>query len=93
LVFSNPVPDKFLFVRELAIDPTNSEIIYVGTKDSDDNPLGFGVYRSMDGGKNWQPVNSGLSHLSIFSIQIDPTNPNILYLGTEGNGVFKGLVE
>ncbi|MBW8011338.1 MAG: hypothetical protein FVQ83_08865 [Chloroflexi bacterium] len=87
LLFSDPV------VKAIAIDPFNPEIIYIATKDYDESPLGRGVFRSMDGGETWLPVNEGLSHLSIFSIEIDPNNPNILYLGTEGNGAFRGIVE
>lgn len=87
LLFSDPV------VKAMAIDPSNPEIIYIATKDNDEYPTGRGVFRSMDRGETWQPVNDGLSHLSIFALEIDPNNPNVIYLGTEGNGAFIGIVE
>jgi hypothetical protein len=67
-------------VREIATDPMDSSILYVPTKDPADNPLGNGVFRSIDGGDTWQSLNEGLSNLSIFSIEINPSHPQTLYI-------------
>ena len=42
-----------MIIADLAVDPNNSEIVYAGTRFR-------GVYRSMDGGKQWHAVNNGL---------------------------------
>ena len=79
------------FVSGIVFDPTNPLVIYVSTKDTFENTKGDGVFRSMDGGETWSSINEGLSHLSIFSIGIDPNDPSIIFIGSEGNGAFKGV--
>ncbi len=71
-------------IRAIAIHPTNSAVIYA-TSDQ-------GVYKSTNGGESWTPKNQGLGgygDLAVYSISIDPTNPNTIYLGTWGYGIFK----
>jgi len=68
-------------VRDLAIDPSNPEVVYAAT-DS-------GVFKSQDGGASWEPVNTGLTDLSIMAIAVDPTNTNVVYVTTRRKGVFK----
>jgi photosystem II stability/assembly factor-like uncharacterized protein len=46
-----------------------------------------GVYKTVDGGLSWLPVNSGLVNMQVESLLIDSQNPNILYAGTLG-GIF-----
>lgn len=84
-----PVFDKeiTLSIGALAIDPKNSNIIYAGTGDPDINGnsyIGFGMYKSTDGGLTWTP--SGLTEVRVINeIIIDPINSNILYVGAMGN--------
>jgi photosystem II stability/assembly factor-like uncharacterized protein len=47
------------------------------------------VFKSTNGGANWSAVNTGLTNLYVNALAIDPTNPNTLYAGTNGGGVFK----
>jgi photosystem II stability/assembly factor-like uncharacterized protein len=47
-----------------------------------------GVFKSIDGGNHWSPVNSGLTNLAIQALTVDPLNPATVYAGT-GAGVFK----
>jgi photosystem II stability/assembly factor-like uncharacterized protein len=56
-------------------DPTNSQILYVGT------PSG-GVWKSYDGGNNWDPITDELSVLGISHIEINPINTDELYIAT-----------
>ncbi len=77
---------------DLAIDPTNSNILYLGTGDLDggDAPS-LGVMKSTDGGITWS--NTGLNFSIVQSkriarLLIDPTNANVIYCGTSG-GIFK----
>lgn len=88
LVFRDP------FVAEVVTDPHNPGVVYAGTGDHPyhDQSTGNGLFRSDDYGQSWYSVNEGLSHLSIWDLVIDPSDPAILYLGTGGNGVFKGSV-
>ena len=68
-------------VNDIKIDPTDSQVLYAGTGmfyASDYNPQG-GILKSTDGGNNWsQPLLTGLV---VNSIQIDPSNPRMLYAG------------
>jgi len=68
-------------VRALAIDPTSSQTLYVGTSG--------GVFRSTNGGNNWKAVNTGLTGTSVSTLAIAPNSPQTLYAGTDGKGVFE----
>ncbi len=67
-------------ISRVRVDPKNADIVYVAAQGS---PYGAnkerGIYRSKDGGKNWELVlhvdeNTGASDLSM-----DVTNPSVLY--------------
>lgn len=76
----------------IAVHPQNSNIIFTGT------PTG-GIYKTTNGGNSWVSVFDDQSHLSIATLTIDPTNPDIIYAGTgdpnitfaafKGNGIYK----
>jgi hypothetical protein len=68
-------------VNVLVVNPTNSQIIYAGTRN--------GVFKSVNNGNNWSPANNGLTELSVSTLVIDPLTPSTLYAGTQGLGVFK----
>lgn len=69
-------------VTSLAIEPSNGQIIYAGT-------WGLGVYRSLDGGGSWSPVNNGLgSNTWIYALTFN-ANGRALYAGSAEGGVFK----
>jgi len=86
-------------IGAVAIQQSNPSVIWVGTGEGNPrNSLngGFGVYRSLDGGKNW--IFMGLKETRhIHRIIIDPTDPNTVYVGAIGSpwgehperGVFK----
>ena len=73
----------------IAIHPTDSRRIYIGTRNS-------GVIQSRDGGRTWQVINNGLifpepcdrtfcPELPTTELTIDPQNPSVLhalFLGT-----------
>jgi hypothetical protein len=54
-----------------------------------------GVFRSFDGGYTWNDISKRLTTPGSrrmgrsAPVIIDPTNPQILYVGSEGGGVFK----
>jgi len=69
-------------VRALAIDPSETDIVYAGT-------LAHGVFKSTNGGASWTSANTGLpSEIDVYALSIDPSSPNIIYAGTNV-GVFK----
>ncbi len=67
-------------VSVLAVDSTNSAIVYAATYFS-------GVLKSVDGGSTFTAANSGLSSMLVASLCIDPLDPTRLYAAT-GRGVF-----
>jgi photosystem II stability/assembly factor-like uncharacterized protein len=74
----------------LAIDPTNTQIIYYGTGEatySGTSYYGRGLLKSTNGGDTWTSYTSGLPSSTYFSrIAIKPGASNILFgaLGTSG---------
>ena len=97
----DPIFDKEVTasVGAVAIQQSNPSVLWVGTGEGNPrNSLngGFGVYKSLDGGKSWKSM--GLENTRhIHRIVIDPTNPNVVYVGAIGSpwgehperGVFK----
>ena len=64
-------------ITAVALDPTNSAIIYAGA-------AGGGIWKSIDGGLSWKNIFSESS--SIGSLVLSPANPQVVYVGTgEGN--------
>jgi photosystem II stability/assembly factor-like uncharacterized protein len=60
------------FVNTLAIDPSNSAIIYAGTD-------GHGAYKSADGGATWTTINNGLTGTYVLEFAVDEHAPSILF--------------
>ncbi len=92
-----------LAIGDLALDPTNPEIVYAGTGEPStggNNYYGAGLLKSTDGGKNWTLLGADrFGGTGIAKIIVDPVNANTLYVantrtGTEGpslppRGIFK----
>ncbi len=80
-------------ISGIAIDPANSNIVYIATGDDDAaDSYSIGVFKSLDGGASWNetglnPQNSDVGDL-MNEIVIDPTNSNIIWVGTN-NGLQK----
>jgi Abnormal spindle-like microcephaly-assoc'd, ASPM-SPD-2-Hydin len=85
----------------LAIDPNNTDTIYVGTSGRVNQQPQAGLFRSTDGGASWVQMGSGYpagntGNVSQFVGQwinviiVDPSNSNIIYLGST-NGVFRSV--
>jgi photosystem II stability/assembly factor-like uncharacterized protein len=74
-------PDKSSQVvwGDLLIDPTNTNILYLSSTD--------GVYRSNDGGLNWQLSKNGVG--SATDLIMDASNPNTLYVAFSNDGIYK----
>ena len=61
-------------VTDLAVDPSNSNIIYAAHATS-------GVFKTVDGGATWFPISDDLPVLTIGAIAVDPQRPEVLYAG------------
>jgi len=87
--------DKTLFVNDstgivdLLIHPENPDILWAASWERTRKAWNFkghgpgsGIYKSVDGGINWDKVNTGFEdegHWGRIGIDISPTNPDILY--------------
>lgn len=79
-----PVFDKMPVqaIGALAVSPSNPKQVWAGTGEAwvirDSDLMGDGIYKSVDGGENWQ--HSGLTETGrIGRIIVHPTNPDIVY--------------
>lgn len=72
-------------VSTIVIDPSNTDVVYVAIAEAFNNASrgAPGIYKSTDGGQNWNLMNRGLTSLRITSMVIDPLQPNIIYVGTD----------
>jgi photosystem II stability/assembly factor-like uncharacterized protein len=72
-------------IKFLAIDATDSRIIYAGVG------VFGGIFKTTNSGASWTAFNTGLpSYSSIDCLAIDPMNSQTIYVGVGGSGgVFK----
>lgn len=63
----------------LAIDPTNTQVLYVAS---------FGeVWKSTDGGSTWS--SASITTVQVAAVHLDPATPSTVYAATHGDGVLK----
>ncbi len=84
-----PVGNRVSAVTGVPGDPN---IYYIGSASG-------GVFKSTDGGVQWEPIFDDQPAASIGSLALDPVNPNIVWVGTGetfirsnvsiGNGIYK----
>jgi photosystem II stability/assembly factor-like uncharacterized protein len=70
-------------IGRIIVHPENSNIVYVAAI----GPLWSkggdrGLYRTTDGGENWEAVLTVDEHTGVNDVVMDPRNPNILYAST-----------
>ncbi len=69
--------------RGLAIAPSNPAVSYVALgKTTGQITDGYGVYRSLDSGQTWQPVNTGIETAHVAAVAVDPRDERVVYAGT-----------
>ena len=78
---------------DVRIDPSDPNIIYVTDQWA-------GCHKSYDGGQTWHPKNEGITSrfgpthdaIPIFSLTVDPNDPNTVWCGTLGmRGLYKSV--
>ncbi|MGA2668372.1 MAG: T9SS type A sorting domain-containing protein [Ignavibacteria bacterium] len=71
----------------IVVTPPNQNTIYEAGLDS-------GVYKSTNAGLNWIQVNTGMTYIHVQALAVSPSNPSVIYagtdqLGTTNSGVYK----
>lgn len=75
-----------LGIADIAIDPTNSNIMYIATGDADGgDTYSIGILKSIDGGATWN--TTGLTYVTssyrkVTRLLINPTDPTIIIAAT-----------
>lgn len=68
----------------IAIDPTNSDILYVAAEGSAWGAGGErGLYKTTDGGKTWNKVLNVSENTGVNNVLVDPRNSDVIYVTTE----------
>jgi photosystem II stability/assembly factor-like uncharacterized protein len=85
----DPVPPQIqqTIPTSIIFDPSTVGTIYLASSFTP----GVGIAKSTDGGASWSMMTNGLdtpSSLIVYSLAIDPSNPQVVLAGTAG-GVYK----
>jgi photosystem II stability/assembly factor-like uncharacterized protein len=65
--------------ESIAVDPGDPNRLYVGTS-------GNGLYRSVDGGRSWEPAGAGIPHSTVTAVAVQQapnSRPGVVFAGTE----------
>jgi len=66
-------------IHRIIIDPMNPEVVYVGAMGDPWTPgTARGLYKTSDGGQNWEKILYTNDQSGIADLVMDPTNPNKL---------------
>ena len=74
-------PPESPIVRALTPHPTEPHTLFAGA--------GSGLFRSQDNGRAWEIISSTPHNLNIWSVAVDPTNPDTIFLGTSPANIFR----
>jgi photosystem II stability/assembly factor-like uncharacterized protein len=81
-------------MNALAVHPVNDAVIYAGTAGGPAATTDS-LWRSDDGGQTWHrftmilPANSYGELPAVNTLAVDPNQPGIVYVGTDGHGVYR----
>lgn len=75
--------DDSQHVGRIRVHPSNPDLVYVAAMGHAFGPNDMrGVYRSKDGGKNWEKILFVSRDAGAVDLALDPTNPRIIYAST-----------
>ncbi len=71
-------------IGEILVDPRNSDVVYVAAEGSAWGPNEErGVYKTIDGGLNWEKVLFISENTGVANLSFEPGNPDVIYAGAE----------
>ncbi len=71
-------------IGKILIDPRNSDMVYVAAEGSAWGPGGErGLYKTVDGGENWELILEISENTGINDMVMDPRNPDVIYASSE----------
>ncbi len=71
-------------IGKIAIDPRNSNVVFVAAEGSVWGPGGErGLYKTIDGGITWEKILNISENTGINNVAIDPINPDVMYATSE----------
>ena len=68
-------------VRAFAVSPHTSGLAYAGSES--------GLYRTTDNGMSWELLESPMSGRQIWSVALDPVDPDVIFAGTKPPAIFR----
>ena len=71
-------------ITSIAIDLTDTNHLIVGANTG-------GVWKSIDGGTNWNVLTDNLSNIDVYALAIDPTNSSTYFWGSTSGTIFKSI--
>jgi photosystem II stability/assembly factor-like uncharacterized protein len=87
---------EYAVAYSIDFDPVNSQNVYAAIRvetiyDSYGNAVWWpgGVWKSIDGGSNWEEKSNGITEDYIYDLAIDPRNPQVIYTANHKTGVFR----
>ncbi len=69
-------------VTGISVQQDNQQHIIVGGETG-------GVWRTYDGGETWVPLTDYLSNIKVYSVAIDPTDPDTYFFGSTSGLIFR----
>lgn len=74
----------------MAIDPGDALTMYVGSRTGAGGlPGGSGIWKTVNGGDNWQPIGESLPSLAINALAVDPNVSSRIYAVTSTAGSYE----
>ena len=68
----------------IAVDPRNSNVVYVAAEGSAWGPGGDrGLYKTTDGGENWEKILEISENTGVNNVVLHPENPDIIFASSE----------
>ena len=74
----------------VCIDYTNDSILYLSTGDQNYYSDWYGMYKSTNGGLNWNPANISIGNRMAIDIIMDPTN-HLSVIAATDDGIWKTM--
>lgn len=87
----DPISDDLavIGISGIAIDPSNSQNIYISTGDADaGDTYSIGIWKSTNGGDSWSQAGASFGQAN--KILIDPTTPSTIWVASDA-GLYKSV--